>query len=203
VYENPSAAYLLPLLTLLATSLVTGLFATEIDRAYGLRIVSSGLVLLSYRRFYRELDWRGSPASVLVGLAVGLSWLAIPGPHARAAAPLPQDVTLGWIFLRALGAVSVVPLCEELAFRGYLLRWLIDRDFTSVSPRRFAPFALVASSLAFGVLHQRWLIASLSGVVFAMLQLWRGRIGEALTAHTVANATIAAWVVVSGDYSHW
>jgi exosortase E/protease (VPEID-CTERM system) len=204
MYENPSAAYLLPLLTLLATSLVTGLFATEIDRAYGLRIASSGLVLLVYRRFYRELDWRGSPAAALVGLAVGLLWLTIPGPHARAAAtPLAQDVTLAWIFLRALGAISVVPLCEELAFRGYLLRWLINRDFTSVSPRRFAPFALLASSLAFGVLHERWLVASLSGVVFALLQLWRGRIGDALAAHTVANATIAAWVVVSGDYSHW
>jgi membrane protease YdiL (CAAX protease family) len=55
------------------------------------------------------------------------------------------------------GAVVVIPICEELAFRGWLLRWLIARDFTRVSMKAWTPLALVGSSLAFGALHHRWI----------------------------------------------
>ena len=41
-------------------------------------------------------------------------------------------------------AVVTVPIAEELAFRGYLHRRLIDVDFDHVSLRRFTWLAFVA-----------------------------------------------------------
>ena len=54
----------------------------------------------------------------------------------------------------------LVPIAEELAFRGFLYRWLISRKFETVPFGQFSLIALFASSLLFGMLHERWLAAS-------------------------------------------
>jgi len=102
-----------------------------------------------------------------------------------------------------VGSALVVPISEELAFRGYLLRRLQGGDFTSVSPRAWTWFSLLTSSLLFGVLHGRWLAGTLAGLAYAVLLVRTGRLGEAVAAHAVTNGVIAAWVLVTGDWSHW
>ena len=102
-----------------------------------------------------------------------------------------------------VGSALVVPLCEELAFRGYLLRRLQSGDFTSVSPRAWTWLSLIASSLVFGALHGRWFAGSLAGLAYAVLLVRTGRLGEAVAAHAVTNAIIALWVLSTGDWSHW
>ena len=57
---------------------------------------------------------------------------AIPMRSNRCIGQLPDS---GWP-LELFGSSIVVPVAEELAFRGYLLRRLIDADFTAVSPRQ-------------------------------------------------------------------
>lgn len=101
------------------------------------------------------------------------------------------------------GSALIVPLCEELAFRGYLLRRLQGADFTSVSPRAWTCFSLIGSSLLFGVLHDRWLAGTLAGMVYAVLLVRTGRLGEVVVAHAVTNGCIALWVLSTGDWSHW
>jgi CAAX prenyl protease-like protein len=62
-----------------------------------------------------------------------------------------------WLTARVVGSVVIVPIAEELAFRGYLLRRVIDADFTSISPKQFTLASFLISSIAFGALHGRWL----------------------------------------------
>jgi hypothetical protein len=72
-------------------------------------------------------------------------WVAVEppaDPEAIAAIPdalagVPTVAAALWLVARVLGSVVVVPVAEELAFRGYLLRRLIDVDFTAVSPKHF------------------------------------------------------------------
>jgi CAAX prenyl protease-like protein len=97
-----------------------------------------------------------------------------------------------------------VPIAEELAFRGFLLRRLQSADFESVSWRLFAWGPFLISSVAFGILHgERWLAGAIAGGIFALVQLRRGRIGDAVAAHSVANALVAAWVLSAGDWNLW
>jgi CAAX prenyl protease-like protein len=101
-------------------------------------------------------------------------------------------------------AVVTVPIAEELAFRGFLLRRLISPDFDLVDFRRFTYTAVVISSVVFGVLHGgRWIAGTVAGVLYAAAMLRRGRIGEAVVAHATTNALIAAWVLVRGDWYLW
>jgi exosortase E/protease (VPEID-CTERM system) len=212
--ENPSAAYLLPLVALLGTALVTSMFAAEVDAAYGVRLVAAALVLYAfrnqYRSFTRAVSWyapvSGAALALVWIIGAHLPWFSTPGasrgaPAATASwAPWAYSV---WLSLRVLGAVVVVPIVEELAFRGYLLRRLIARDFDLVSFRRWTPLAFVVSSLAFGLLHERWLLASACGATYGLLQIKSGRLSDAVVAHATTNALITIWALASGDWSVW
>jgi membrane protease YdiL (CAAX protease family) len=58
--------------------------------------------------------------------------------------------------------------------------------------------------VAFGILHgERWLAGAIAGGIFALVQLRRGRIGDAIVAHSAANALVAAWVLFAGDWNLW
>jgi exosortase E/protease (VPEID-CTERM system) len=208
--ENPAAPYLMPLLALIATALVTGMFADPIDRLYGLRVLAAGLALYAYRHAYRGSTPDFSIGSIGAGVVVAVVWLALASKNPDAATTLKQAFTEGppgafalWVVFRCIGSVVLVPICEELAFRGYLLRRLVDKDFTSVPTQSMTPLALAGSSLAFGLVHERWLVASLAGVAYALVAVRRGNLGAAIVAHGVSNGIIAAWVLTTGDYSHW
>ena len=210
---NATATYLLPLLTLIATSLVTALFATAtFDRFYGLRILSVGVVLYSQREHLPALRWSPSWHAPVIGVTVFALWLWLSpsGEPEEAAALQHQIEALGspwaalWLATRALGATLIVPIAEELAFRGYLLRRLIAADFTEVDKRRLTPTALLASSLAFGALHPGALLpACLAGAAYAGAQAARGRTGDAIVAHALTNGGIAAYVLLADAYALW
>ena len=69
------------------------------------------------------------------------------GPSKGLPAMSPALAVL-WVALRTIGSVITVPIAEELAFRGYLLRKLVASDFERVSPRHFTLFSFAASSLS-------------------------------------------------------
>jgi CAAX prenyl protease-like protein len=109
-----------------------------------------------------------------------------------------------WIVLRAAAAVITVPIAEELAFRGYLARRIMARDFTEIPFARLSLLAIGLSSAAFGVMHgQHWLVGIVAGLCFAAVLRHRGRIGDAVIAHAVANLLLAAWVLARGDFGLW
>jgi CAAX prenyl protease-like protein len=164
-----------------------------------------------FRRYYRELRWSWSWTPIALGLAVFVLWVALePRPDPATVDLIPE--TLGkmskvaaaaWLVARVLGSVVVVPIAEELAFRGYLLRRLIDSDFMAVSPKRFTWISLLVSSAAFGVLHDRWLAGTLAGMVYAGAQYKRGRVTDAIVAHSVTNGLLAAYVLAFGHWNFW
>jgi len=47
----------------------------------------------------------------------------------------------------------VVPIAEELAFRGYLIRKLVSADFEKVALGHFTWVSFLGSSILFGSLH--------------------------------------------------
>jgi exosortase E/protease (VPEID-CTERM system) len=197
-HDNPTAAYLMPALSVIATGLVTGMLASDGDPLYGLRILAAAVTVFAYRRYYADLERRFHPLSVAAGAAVGVLWLLT----AEAPAAEREDPSPLWLASRIVGFVVVAPWCEELAFRGYALRRLIDADFTKVSYRATSALAILGSSLAFAAVHERWVAAFLTGIAYALVQFRTGRLMDAVVAHAASNVVIAAWVVASGQHWH-
>lgn len=97
---------------------------------------------------------------------------------------------------RFLGSVVIVPIAEELAYRGYLLRRLVARDFTAVRFEDAGFWPVLVSAAVFGAAHgAMWPPAVIAGLAYGLLAIRTGRIGEALCAHVTTNALIAAAVL--------
>jgi exosortase E/protease (VPEID-CTERM system) len=207
-----AAAYLGPLLAALAAALVTGMWSDgPLDRAYGLRIAAGALALVLLGRSLPApaLALRGAGVPIAIGAATCVFWVAVAGGGlggaelARELAQLSPAGRWAWIAVRAAGSVLFVPLAEELAFRGFLLPWLVSPEFERVPPRAWTWPAVLLSSLAFGALHASWALGTFAGLAFAAARLWRGRIGDAVLAHATCNAGVALAVLAGGRWGLW
>lgn len=208
---NPVAVWLGPFLAVVAAGILSQAMTGGFEWFYFLRIPAAFGLLWRYRREYSKIDgtfsWRG-PACGLLVFAV---WIALEraGGHAISGAPpairdAPELLRAGWIGSRVLGAVVVVPVVEELAFRGYLLRRLQSVDFEQVPLNRLSLMALVISSVLFGAMHGgRWLAGIVAGLLYALVSLRRGQLAEAVVAHAVTNGLIAIAVLGPGWWNLW
>jgi CAAX prenyl protease-like protein len=211
--ESPAtAAYLLPFLAILGASFVSKSASGYFEWLYPLRFVAAAVALWAFRREYRVLSWRFDWAAPLTGFGIFLVWIAPEllghgdassalGPALAALSPLAR---WGWIAVRVAAAVLTVPIAEELAFRGYLARRLVAREFDEVSFARLTLISVLGSSLVFGLMHgQHWLVGIVAGLGYAALLKGKGRIGDAVVTHAVSNLLLAAWVLGRGDWGMW
>jgi exosortase E/protease (VPEID-CTERM system) len=210
--SNPTAPYVAPFLAILASALVAQLGSRGFEWLYPLRVVASTATLWYFARTYRSLEWRigwGAPA---LGGLVFLIWLALdPLVSHGAQTTMPQALSqapaawrMSWLAFRVLGAVVTVPLAEELAFRGFLMRRFDSREFQSVAWPSVSWFAIVLSSLTFGVMHgERWPLGTIAGILYAVALRRRGSLGDAFAAHATTNALLAAWVVLGNQWQLW
>jgi len=208
---DATSAYLLPFLAILGAGMIAGAMSAGFEWAYPLRVAAAGALLWHYRHLYTNLNWRpGWPAVWGAGL-VFLLWMAgewwwstpVAGMPAALAQSAPLPATL-WIVLRALGAVVTVPLAEELAFRGFLLRRWQQEAFTAVPLTRWTVGSLAASSVLFGLLHgSRWPAGVAAGLIYGWVMTRRGSLGDAVAAHALTNALIVAAVVLGGNWQLW
>jgi exosortase E/protease (VPEID-CTERM system) len=211
--ENPTAAYLAPLLTSAALSLVTGLFSAGFDHLLWVRVLGTGVALLAVRGAFAGAAGRPRLAGlpVAVGMLVFVGWLAI-ARHADPAQVLPLQAGLAalnpgartfWLLTRALAAVVMAPLAEELAFRGFLLRRLVRDDFWEVDLGAAArrPVPVLGSALVFGALHGAFIAGTLAGVAYALLLRRRARLGDAIVAHAVTNCLLVVHALLTDDWS--
>jgi len=210
--ENLPAAYLVPFLAILAAAMVSRATAGSFEWMYPLRFVAAAGALFLFRRNYAGMNWRFGWAAPIVGGLVFILWIGLDriggnsseSGLATGLAALPTGARITWLVFRTLGAVVTVPIAEELAFRGFLLRRLISADFESVSLQRWSLLAITVSSIAFGLMHgDRWIAGTIAGILYALAQKWRGRIADAVVAHGVTNALISVWVLWGGHWSLW
>lgn len=203
-----AAVYVAPLLAAIVAALGTSVWATgSLDRLYAVRIGAGLAALLLVRRALPTLVPSRSAVPALLGLAVGVVWIFATGGNgsglAGALAQLgPAERTL-WIAARVVGSIVLIPMVEELAFRGFLLPWLVSVDFEAVSPRTWNWRAALLSSLAFAALHQQLVAGVVAGLAFAAARAYRGRLGDAVLSHAAANACISAAVLLGGRWNLW
>ena len=208
--HNPTAAYLMPLLAILAAGAVTRALSSDFEFLYPLRVAAGLWMLLRYRRSLAGLDWGWSWRGPAFGIVVFLLWIGSAHLQLHAAgipeklAALPSALRGLWIVSRLAGGVLIVPIAEELAYRGYLMRRLTKPDFDAVPFQSVRWPALAATAILFGVAHGAlWLPAMAAGVVFGLLVVRRGQIGEAVVAHATSNALIAAGVLGWNQWQLW
>jgi len=210
--DNPTAGYLVPLLMILGAGMVSGALSGKFEWLYPLRFFAAAGALYVLRNRYSKLDWRVGWSGPAIGAAVFVLWIGLdrlmggaePTGMPSALAAFSPAARITWISFRVLAATITVPIAEELAFRGCLLRRLVSPDFESVAFKNFTWLAILVSSVLFGALHgSLWFAGIVAGLLYAYAVIRRGRIGEAVAAHATTNALLAAYVLIYGAWHLW
>ena len=184
---------------------------------YPLKAVAVAAALVAFRRHYEELAPRLSPLAIVTGALCIALWVALdpfyPGlSRLTGGAPVAPfdpaaiaDATqrLGFLDFRVAGAVIVVPLTEELFWRGFLIRWLVKDDFKGVPVGRFTPLSFGVTVALFGVEHEQWLAGMICGALYNGLLYRTKNVTDCVVAHATSNALLAAWVLARGDWKFW
>src|ERR1017187_3134721 len=201
--NDATAAYLMPLLAILAAGMLAHALSAGFDLLYPLRLICGAIVLWACRHRYRELDWRASWRGIATGVLMFGVWVGFAHFMTKAAAipaaltQLPGPLNGAWVACRAAAAIITVPIAEELAYRGYLLRRLAKADFESVALREVRWPALVISSIVFGIMHgSLWLPGLAAGLAYGALAMKSGRIGESVVAHATTNTLLGGYVLI-------
>jgi exosortase E/protease (VPEID-CTERM system) len=210
--SSATSAYLVPFLAILAGAFVSRAASGYFEWLYPIRFAAGGFAIWHFRAEYKKLDWCFGWMAPVIGVVVFLISIAptwwsnerLASPLGAALVALSPSARFVWILFRAAAAVITVPISEELAFRGYLARRLISRDFDTVSFSRLTVLSIGLSSVAFGLMYgQHWMLGILAGAAYSALLKWKGRIGDAVVAHAVSNLLLVVWVLVRSDWQLW
>ena len=208
--DNPTAVYLLPLLAILTAGILARALSGGFDAWDSLRLVAGAVTLLVWWPKSKMLSWRFSWRGPLAGTLAFALWILAGKvflPHSTMPATLiaaPDWARYGWIVARVATSVLVVPIAEELAYRGYLLRRIVAADFEAVSFRAVGAWPLLLSSMAFGLAHgSMWLPGIAAGAIYGAVLIRTQRIGEAVVAHATTNGLLAAYVLFLNQWQLW
>ena len=159
-------------------------------------------------------------ASIGVGAGVFLLWIApdllisgyrdlplfsnsITG-HVHSSIP-PDGLRSGWVWTwRTLRAVMIVPIAEELFWRGWLMRWLVNNDFQRVALGTYAPLAFWMTAALFGSEHgPYWDVGFLTGVVYNLWMVRSRSLANCILMHGVTNGLLSAYVITFSQWQYW
>ena len=159
-------------------------------------------------------------ASIGIGAGVFALWIApdllIPGyrnfpPFSNSvvghvhsslqAGALHSAWILSW---RTLRAVIIVPLVEELFWRAWMMRWLIDHRFTNVPLGTYAPFAFWVTAILFASEHgPYWDVGLLTGIIYNLWMIRSKSLADCVLMHAVTNGLLCGYLIVTGNWQYW
>jgi len=193
-------------------------FGPEIE--YPLRVIVVGLALLTLSRPVLSLRPRRALLSIGFGLLIFAVWIApdliAPGyrhhwlfsnsitgkPESTMAEALRHHTV--FLAFRIVGTAIVVPIVEELFWRGFLLRWLTRSNFTSIALGDWSRSAFWITAVLFASEHgPYWEVGLLTGLGLNLWLRWTRSLADCILAHAVANAALAAYVLGAGRWEYW
>ena len=176
-----------------------------------------GLLLYFWPQYHELKENRVNGAgeavlTVTVGLLVYLAWVrmdwswAMQGDGTAAGYdPFLAGTGPGIVLaiIRIFGASVVVPIMEELFWRSFLIRYLINSKFESIPLGTFSLFSFVATVVLFGLEHDLWLAGMMAGVAYSGLLYYTKRLWPCILAHGVTNFALGVHVLVTGEWRWW
>jgi CAAX prenyl protease-like protein len=176
-------------------------------------ILCAGL-LFWFRRDYEFGKFRRPVFTLAIGGLVFALWISPQtffgfaprtlgfDPQLFAAQPAAYWLT---VTLRFLRLVIVVPLVEEIFWRGFLLRYLIDERFYAVPFGAFSWLSFAGVSLAFGFTHSApdWTVAIITGMIYNAVAYCTKSLTSCVVVHAVTNLLLGLWIMRTEQWGFW
>jgi uncharacterized protein len=186
---------------------------------YPLRFAIVLAVILAVSRPYLSFRATLPLASIAVGIVVFLIWIApdalfgyrhfwlfensVMG-KAQTSIADPMRHNVMFLILRIATSVVLVPIVEELFWRGWMMRWLIKPEFTGVPIGSYTPLAFWAVALLFASEHgPYWEVGLIAGIIYNWWAIRTKNLADCILAHAVTNAILSAYILFADQWQYW
>ena len=164
------------------------------------------------------------PLGLLMGLAVYLLWAlpeSSPWPGVTAwyqrwlimmPGTLP-DYSASWCYayshhpvlalLKLVGSAFIIAPIEEFFFRGFLMRWLTQKQWHTLPFAGVSRYAFWVTVAVFAFEHDRYLGGALAGMVYGALACGTGSLRAPIIAHVTTNLLLGLHVLLFNAYGFW
>jgi len=210
LFSHPAIPYILPFATFLLLTELARWVPNSLLWIYPLKTVITGGLLLWFRKTYSEIARDFSWLAVAVGVVVLLLWIPLYGGYLLVSEPeivnpyeLAGSLALPWVAIRLFGSSIVVPVMEELFWRSFLLRYLVNSDFRQVPLGTLTPSALVISVALFGAEHNQWFAGIIAGLLYTLLLYRTKSLFSCIVAHVVTNSLLGVYVLATQKWQYW
>lgn len=217
--RSATSAYVAPFVAYIGVMALEHYLLPNSQILYPLRFLIVLAVILLVSRPHLQLRPKAPIASIVIGIVVFLIWIApdqlfgyrhfwlfdnsIVG-SASTSIPTDLQASVWFLALRTLGSVALVPIIEELFWRGWLMRWLINPDFEKVPLGTYAPGAFWIVALLFASEHgPYWEVGLAAGVIYNWWMIRTKSLADCILAHAVTNGILATYVMASGQWQYW
>jgi uncharacterized protein len=186
---------------------------------YPIRLGLVVAVILIFSRPYLDLRPSFPVRSILLGLGVFILWIApdlllgyrhfwlFENPltgTATSSIPIALRSNVAFVAVRTISCVIAVPILEELFWRGWLLRWLVSKEFLKVPYGMYVPSAFWSVAILFATEHgPYWEVGLAAGIIYNWWVMRSGNLADCIIAHAVTNACLSAYVLYTGLWRYW
>lgn len=218
--EYPSARYVAPFVVFLVLLALAPKLGFDARWEAPLRVLV--IAAVCYICWPRELPLKPTRPllSVAVGAVVFLLWIApdllIPGYrqsvlfsnsfighlHSSLSSSEQQNAwVLAW---RTARAVIIVPIVEELFWRAWAMRWLINPDFERVPLGAYGALAFWATAILFASEHgPYWDVGLITGIIYNLWMIRTKSVADCILMHAVTNAILSGYVISTAQWQYW
>jgi CAAX prenyl protease-like protein len=204
--------YVVPFIVFAGFTYLVPVFNLSKALVYPAKTLSvTALLFFYWPRVRHEIKVTLDLNAVLAGIAVFIIWVGFENLYHKIGSESgfnPFELAQGphaylLIASHLFGAVVVFPVMDELFWRSFALRFLINTNFTRYALGTFTWFSFVFVSIAFGLENQRWLPGIFAGLIYAMLLYQKKNLFSPILAHGVANFLIGVYVIVNNEWGFW
>ncbi len=214
--KYPALSYVAPFVAFLLFLTIKSYIPFE----YPVHVLTVSAVLLIFSRRVISLRSSSPVSSTLLGIAIFAVWIGpdLLWPAYRqhwlfhnsllgaAQSSLPENLRNDAVFLtfRVAGTVLLVPIVEELFWRGWLMRYLIAPDFQKIKLGTYTAISFWLTAVLFATEHgPYWEVGLLAGIAYNSWIIRTKSLGDCILAHAVTNACLAAYVMREGQWQYW
>ena len=175
--------------------------------------VCAGL-LFWYRREYEFNGVRQPLVALGIGIVVCVLWISPQAffgfaPRTEGFNPtvFAEQPVAYWstVALRFLRLVVIVPLVEEIFWRGFLLRYFVDEKFDRVPFGTFTWLSFAAVTVGFMLVHSTpdWPAALVTGALYNWVAYRTRSLGACVLAHAMTNLLLGIWIMNTRQWGFW
>ena len=216
----PSLPYVLPFVVFMVFLGLQQYSPLPVTIDYPLRVILLAAVMWFFSRQVIDLRTCHTLQTVILGVVVFVIWVApdvlFPAYRehwlfqnslfGKLNNSIPPEVVASPIVLwsRIIRAVVIVPILEELFWRAWLMRWLINPRFQEVKLGTYGASAFWITAALFASEHGAyWDVGLICGVVYNWWMIRTRSLGDCILAHAVTNGCLCGYVVATHRWQYW